>query len=127
VVRRLNGPLEVPVTFVGAADADKLVYAESWSSISPSSGDKFGYLDVVVEGMGFDMQERYSLQFTYQLTSLRTETVFPSSPSRIAFKTPNWASRSGLGGGGALTTVSLLHGEVVVFSETVQVYEFLES
>jgi len=127
VVRRLQGLTEIPVTFDGAADADKLVYAESWVSISPTAGDKFGFTDTIIEGMGFDVKERYTVKFAYQLTSLSAEPVFPASPSRIIFKAPNWASRSGLGGRGALTTVTLLHGKVVVFSQTVHTYEFLES
>jgi len=127
VVRRLQGLTEIPVTFDGAADADKLVYAESWVSISPTAGDKFGFTDTIIEGMGFDVKERYTVKFAYQLTSLSAEPVFPASPSRIIFKAPNWASRSGLGGRGALTTVTLLHGKVLVFSQTVHTYEFLES
>jgi len=127
VVRRLQGWTEIPVTFDGAADADKLVYAESWVSISPIAGDKFGFTNTIVIGMGFDVKELYTLKFTYQLTSLSAEPVFPTSPSRILLKAPNWASRSGLGGAGALTTVTLLHGEVVVFSRTIHFYEFVES
>jgi len=127
VVRRLQGASAIPVTFDGAADADKLVYAESWTSISPSAGDKFGFLDTIIEGMGFDVNDRYTLRFTYQQTTLSAEPMFPETPSKIVFKTPNWASRSGLGGRGALTTVTLLHGEVVVFTRSAQTYEFLES
>jgi hypothetical protein len=127
VVRRLQGTTEIPVTYDGAADGDKLVYAESWTSVSPSAGDKFGYLDIIVGGTGFDVKDRYTLKFSYQQISLSAESMFPETPSRIVFKTPNWASRSGLGGRGALTTVTLLHGEVVVFTRSAQTYEFLES
>ena len=127
MVRRLQGTTEIPVTYDGAADGDKLVYAESWTSVSPSAGDKFGYLDIIVEGTGFDVKDRYTLRFTYQQISLSAESMFPETPSRIVFKTPNWASRSGLGGRGALTTVTLLHGEVVVYTRSAQTYEFLES
>lgn len=127
VVRRIQGAQEIPVTFDGGRDADKLVYAESWTGVEPVAGDKFGFSDTVIEGMGFSVKEYYTLRFTYQQTSLDADPVFPSSPSRIVFKSPNWASRSGLGGAGALTTLTLLHGEVVVFSRTVHTYEFLES
>jgi hypothetical protein len=127
VVRRLQGTTEIPVTYDGAADGDKLVYAESWASVSPSAGDKFGYLDIIVQGTGFDVKDRYTLRFTYQQISMSAESMFPETPSRMVFKTPNWASRSGLGGRGALTTVTLLHGEVVVYTRSAQTYEFLES
>lgn len=121
-------PVEVPVFFNGAANDDKLVYAESWTSITPPSGDKFGFDDVVIRGKGFNVKDPYSLRFTYQQVSLTADPVFPSSPSRIDFKTPNWASRSGMGGAGALTEVTLLHGEVMVFSQSLEIsYEFLES
>jgi hypothetical protein len=100
VVRRTQGsvqlPVEVPVFFNGAANDDKLVYAESWTSITPPSGDKFGFDDVVIRGKGFNVKDPYSLRFTYQQVSLTADPVFPSSPSRIDFKTPNWASRSGM-------------------------------
>jgi hypothetical protein len=103
------------------------VYVESWTAVDPVAGDKFGFTDTIIEGMGFSVKDYYTLRFTYQQTSLDAESVFPSSPSRIVFKAPNWASRSGLGGAGALTTLTLLHGEVVVFSRTVHTYQFLES
>ena len=90
--------------------------------------DKFGFEDISVTGTGFDIKDNYFLRFTYQSTSLTSDIVLPSSPTRIVFKTPNWASRSGMGGAGALTTLTLFHGDVEVQALTAELsYEFLES
>ena len=128
VVSRQQGSTFMPVMFNGAPDADKLVYAESWKTVSPASGDKFGFEDISVTGTGFDIKDNYFLRFTYQSTSLTSDIVLPTSPTRIVFKTPNWASRSGMGGAGALTTLTLFHGDVEVQALTAELsYEFLES
>ncbi|KAJ1474489.1 hypothetical protein T484DRAFT_3259325 [Baffinella frigidus] len=112
---RVEGGVETAVQFGGAAGAADVVLPEVLLSASPLIGNKFGFTTITVVGGGFDVTVKYACRFTLLTTVVDSFEVYPTSASTIQCISPNWASLSGLGGSGALTTMTLLKatGETV--------------
>ena len=104
------------VQFGGGEGADGVLLPEVIFAAAPLTGNKFGFTTITVDGASFDVGVKYVCRFTYLTTSVDSLEVFPESASSLTCISPNWASLSGLGGSGALTSLTLrkvLSGETV--------------